>query len=219
MTKWAYGDLITLRWRRSQPANVLVPVRVVEDSRELTILFLAVNSPMKVEATADGRVMERSLGTWFERQNMTGGLADWRWTRNNTLMIQQPGSYVSAWLFWREGTWEFNGYYVNLQAPLARTEIGFDSADYMLDIVVRPDFSWEWKDEDEFAEAREHRVLPENLLDTIQAAGEAMIPVIESRSWPFDAGYESWRPDPSWDVPELPSNWADGLDLTGHRLF
>ena len=219
MTNLKFGDVVTFRWRRSEPANVVVPVRIVEDTMDLTILFLAVNSPMKVEATAEGRVITRDAGSWADRQKMTGGLADWRWTANNTLMIQQPESYISIWLFWREGTWEFNGYYVNLQAPLTRTGTGFDSADYMLDIVVRPDFSWEWKDEDEFAAAREFKLLPAHLLDEVRAAAEGMIPVIESRGWPFDAGYESWRPDPSWDVPELPSNWADGLDLTAHRVF
>jgi hypothetical protein len=216
---WNYGDVATLRWRRKQPLDVALPVRVIEDTPDLTILYTAVGTPMKVEATADGRVMQRSLGPFIERQGMTRGFADWTWTRNHTLMFQKPGSLQSVWLFWREATWEFNYYYVNLQAPLTRTAIGFDSADYMLDIVVRPDFAWEWKDLDEFADARQHGILPVALLDAVQRAGDAMIPVIEARGWPFDAGYESWRPDPSWTIPELPANWADGIDLTGFTVF
>jgi hypothetical protein len=31
-------------------------------------------------------------------------------------------------------------------------------------------------------------------------------------AWPFDAGFESWRPDPLWPIPELPANWDDGLE-------
>jgi len=30
---------------------------------------------------------------------------------------------------------------------------------------------------------------------------------IEARAWPFDAGYEHWRPDPSWPIPGMPAGW------------
>ncbi|MBA3277064.1 MAG: DUF402 domain-containing protein, partial [Chloroflexia bacterium] len=42
--------------------------------------------------------------------------------------------------------------------------------------------------------------------------GERIIAEVEGRSWPFDGGLESWRPDPAWTIPELPANWDDGLD-------
>ncbi|MEJ7837431.1 MAG: DUF402 domain-containing protein [Thermomicrobiales bacterium] len=216
---WDHCDVITFRWRRKQPFDVALPVRVVEDRDDVTILYTAVGTPMKAEATADGRVMSRDVAPFFERQSLVGGYVDWTWTTNHVLMFAFPDSLASIWLFFREGTWEFNGYYVNMQAPLDRTEVGFDSADYMLDIVVQPDFSWEWKDLDEFADARMHGFLPRELLDRIQVEAEATIPLIESRGFPFAAGYETWRPDPAWGVPELPSNWADGMDLTGFTLF
>jgi hypothetical protein len=216
---WNHGDVVTLRWRRKQPFDVALPVRVIEDREDLTVIYTAVGTPMKAEATAQGRVMSRDVAPFIERQSLVGGYVDWTWTRNHTLMFQRPGSLSSVWLFYREGTWEFNYYYVNLQAPLSRTEVGFDTADYMLDIVVQPDFRWEWKDLDEFADARTHGILPADLLDRVQAAGEAMIPEIEERRFPFNAGYESWRPDPAWEVPQLPGDWDNGLDLRGYTLF
>jgi hypothetical protein len=214
-----FGDVVTLRWRRKQPFDVVLPVRVVEDRDDLTMLYTAIGTPMKTEATADGRVMSRDVAPFVQRQSLVGGFVDWTWTQNHALMFLWPGSLASVWLFFREGTWEFGNYYVNMQAPFTRTDIGFDTGDYMLDIVVRPDFSWEWKDRDEFADAREFGILPADLLDRVQAAAEAMIPRIEARAFPFGAGYETWRPDPEWGVPELPANWAEGIDLTGYTLF
>lgn len=216
---FAYGDVVTYRWRRKQPFDVVLPMRVVEDCEDVTILYTAVGTPMKAEATADGRVMSRDVALFVERQSMVCGYVDWTWTKNHSLMFAFPDSLAAILLFFREETWEFNYYYVNMQAILTRTEIGFDGADYILDIVVQPDFSWAWKDLDEFADARTHGMLPNDLLDRIQAAGNATIQLIESRGFPFDAGYETWRPDRSWTVPELPGNWADGLDLTGYTLF
>jgi predicted RNA-binding protein associated with RNAse of E/G family len=100
---------------------------------------------------------------------------------------------------------------VNIQARLKRTAIGFDTADYLLDMVIDPDLAWEWKDEDEFAEAREAGILEPDVLDAVRAEGERTIADLRARRWPFDTGLESWRPDPGWGVPVLPGGWEKGL--------
>jgi predicted RNA-binding protein associated with RNAse of E/G family len=115
-------------------------------------------------------------------------------------------------LFWRDPEWEFTGYYGNIQAPLMRTHLGFDTADYLLDVSIDPDLTWHWKDEDEWEIAREHGLIDTVLLDEVRREGERIIAEVEGRSWPFDGGLESWRPDPAWTIPELPANWDDGLD-------
>jgi hypothetical protein len=46
----------------------------------------------------------------------------------------------------------------------------------------------------------------------VRREGERIIAEVETRSWPFNAGFESWRPDPSWTVPELPAHWAHDLE-------
>jgi len=40
--------------------------------------------------------------------------------------------------FWNAETGRFLGHYVNLQAPLQRSEFGFDTMDHQLDVVVEP---------------------------------------------------------------------------------
>ena len=45
-------------------------------------------------------------------------------------------------------------WYVNLEEPIARTSIGFDTVDHALDVLIELDgSSWRWKDEEELAHA------------------------------------------------------------------
>jgi hypothetical protein len=173
-------------------------------------LYTAVGTPLKGQAMRDGTRITRDI-PFAERERMIGGFADFTWTTNHVLMLHLPGRLCTIWLMWRDPEWEFIGYYGNIQAPLVRTPLGFDTADYLLDVRVHPDFSWEWKDEDEWELAREHNLIEAGLLDDVRREGERIIAEVEAHSWPFSAGFESWRPDPAWPVPSLPSNWDDGL--------
>jgi hypothetical protein len=206
------GDVVTLRWRRHDPADLVAPVRVVEHDAHRAVLYLAAGSPIKAQATRDGQRLKRST-PFLERERLVGGLADDAWTHNHTLMIHEPHRLGAVWLFWAEADWSFNGYYVNLQAPLERSPAGFDTADYLLDLVVAPDLSWRWKDEDEFAIAIEHELISPVLLHAARAEGRRFIGEIEAGQWPFGHGLEAWRPEPGWTVPELPANWSEGLAL------
>lgn len=207
---WQPGDVIALRWLRNDPADLVAPVRVVEHDTDRTILFLTAQSPLKARATRKGTLIGRELPL-VERERQIVTLADDTWTRNHTLMVHEPHRLGAVWLFWSEADWSFQNYYVNLQAPLVPSSVGFDTADYLLDIVVRPDLSWEMKDQDEFDEALEHELVPPVLLHAVQAESRRFIREIEARQWPFDKGLEAWRPEPDWGVPELPNNWTDEL--------
>lgn len=206
------GDVVALRWVRHAPADLIAPVRVVEHDPLRTVLFLAAGSPLKVHADVDGRSLPRSMPL-IERERKVASLIDDTWTRNHTLMISEPHRLGSVWLFFAEADWSFQGYYVNLQAPLEASAAGFDTEDYLLDIVVAPDLSWRWKDEDEFAIAIEHELISPVLLHAVRSEGRRFIEEIEARQWPFGHGLETWRPEPEWDVPALPANWSEGLEL------
>lgn len=190
---WQAGDIVTLRWVRNDPADLVVPVRIVEHSEQRTIVFLAAGSPLKARANRDGDLVRRDQ-PFLERERHVAYLADDTWTSNHTLMIHEPHRLGSVWLFWRETDWSFQNYYVNLQAPLEASSVGFDTADYLLDIVVQPDFRWSWKDEDEFEEALDHEVIPPVLLHAVKAEGRRFVREIEGRQWPFGKGLENWRP-------------------------
>lgn len=207
---WQCGDPALLRFVRNTPGDVILPVAVVRDDADCVALYTAVGTPIKVQARRDGTRLTRDT-PFVEREGMIGGLADGTWVTNHVLTLHKPGRMSAIWLFWRDPEWAFRGYYANLQAPLRRTHLGFDTADYLLDVEISPDYTCVWKDEDEWDAALEHGLLDRDLLMAVRAEGKRVIREVEKRAWPFNAGLESWRPDPAWPIPEMPKNWADGL--------
>jgi hypothetical protein len=103
--------------------------------------------------------------------------------------------------------WEPWRWYVNLQDPLRRTDVGFDTADHALDVIVELDGAWRWKDEDEMQEAFTRGLLEADAEPRLRAEGERAVRAIRSRQAPFDRDWWSWRPDPAWPAPSLPEGW------------
>jgi hypothetical protein len=204
------GEPVVLRYVRNQPADIIMPVTVVRDDEEAIALYVAVGSPLKARARRDGTRLRRDT-PFLERERMIGGLADGEWTDHHVLHLVQPGRMSAIWLWWREPEWTFRGYYANLQAPLRRTRLGFDTADYLLDVEIAPDLTCSWKDQEEWDIAWEHRLIDRDVLLAVRAEGERIIADAEARRWPFDSGLETWRPDPAWPVLDMPDGWADGL--------
>ena len=123
------------------------------------------------------------------------------WVDTHVVWLVRPGDLHGLGLFWDEA-WSFLGWYVNLQAPLVSSPVGFDSQDWDLDVVVEPDGTWAWKDEDDFADAQALGVLDAETAAAARAEGER---VVDERPWP--TGWESWRPPTDWTPPPLPDRW------------
>lgn len=197
---WGSGDRVVVRYIRRGRVSWVRPVTVVEDRDDLNVLFLSAGTPTKEPVHDDGSPIPRSL-TYEQRFQLDGRVGDGNWGGHQTLLITPPGAAHSIWLFWTE-PWEFTGWYVNLQEPQTRTPIGFDTSDQVLDIWVEPDLTWSWKDEDELEDAiRLGRFSPDEAA-AIRAEGENVV-----AAWPFPTGWEDWRPDPAWPVPQLPVGW------------
>jgi predicted RNA-binding protein associated with RNAse of E/G family len=121
-----------------------------------------------------------------------------------------PGRWHSVWVFQEiqaDGSRRFAGYYVNLEEPFRRTASGFDTNDHSLDIVVDPDLTWSWKDQDDFEDRVRQGVYSEPFAQEVRAEAARVIAAIETRASPFSDGWDRWTPDPTWDVPVLPPNW------------
>jgi hypothetical protein len=159
--------------------------RVVEETRELVALWIPAGAPAKIP-----RGGLRIPGEEWE-------LEDAAPTREQ-VCVARPGRAHSIFLFWGEDG-ELEHWYVNFERPLQRTPVGFDTFDEKLDLIVRPDGSYSWKDEDELEQAA-----AVGLLDPVAVRAEAARVLDE---WPFPTGWETWRPDPAWPMPQLPEGW------------
>ncbi len=176
-----------------------------------------------VEDTADRMIVYFPAGTNFrratamsEQPELSGkplplDFETFTWERSDVLRIMYPDVPYSIWPMWRTGTSDLTGWYVNIEMPFVRTEIGFDVMDYELDIVIAPDLSWRWKDEDRLAKLVEHGVFTESRAAEFKEFGLDAVRRIESRAAPFDEPWPDWRPDPNWGPLEMPENDADWL--------
>jgi hypothetical protein len=185
--RWSAGDVVVLRelWKgRVWKAR---PWLVVRDSPGELVLYIPPGTPTKVPP-----------GSGIPRDEWT--LEDKVW-RREALRVTRPGAAHSILLWWDEGRWT-DYWYVNLERPLTRSAAGFDYLDLELDVICRADGSHEWLDEDEFEEAQRRGVISAEEAAGVRAEAERVL-----EAWPFPTGWEGFRPDPAWPVPQFPDGW------------
>jgi hypothetical protein len=181
-----------------------MPVIVVQDSPELIALYWPADTPDKIPKK---RLTPMELLTTHKLD-----LVDTTWNETDVLMLVTPGASHAVYAMWESEHIRLKCWYVDLQDPLRRTSIGFDTMDHLLDIVISPDRSkWRWKDEDEFREAVEIGLYSKEEARAIRAEGERVIKLMEANQSPFCDGWERWSPPPEWQNPVFPANW-DAID-------
>ena len=111
------------------------------------------------------------------------------------LRVLLPDRPFSVWLLWSP-EWEFKSYYVNLEAPFVRAAVGFDSSDHTLDVCVRADRTWYYKDQDELDARVEVSLVDAEAAARVRCDAKQAVALIEG-----------WQPDPAWPLPELPPGW------------
>lgn len=183
--RWHPGEVVTWReaWRGQE--YIAIPVRVVEDSDDVLALYVCEGT--RYAFPEPWPFAERH--PWAEHGEFRG---------EGILIAQRPGAAHSIWHFWRGDERQFAGWYVNMQDPLRRAGSSYVTQDHELDLIVRPDGSWEWKDEQELLDWVPRGRFTEQEVAAIRAEGERVL-----EDWPFPTGWEDWKPDPSWSVPEL----------------
>lgn len=210
MHRFAAGRLILHRNTRRGRLAFARPVRVVSDTDLGLLLWMARGTPGVNEVTLDGRgTRGMPFSEWVTlKYRMRAGA----WQGPGILMFFPPDADHSVWFFFDEQG-RFANWYVNLEERATRWDdgavAGVDIVDQDLDIVVRPDRTWEWKDEDEFTERLaipEHYWVPDE--QAVRAEGRRVIKVVEAGEFPFDGTWTDFVPDPSWTVPtDLPHGW------------
>jgi uncharacterized protein DUF402 len=195
--RFAPGHTIALRQTWAGRVWSARPARVVQDEPGQTMLFI----PIGVRWMAPFHDGERLKIPQAEFE-----LVPLRSEETQVLSFAWPDTWYAVLLFLRPDGEPAN-WYVNLEEPLRRTELGFDSLDHELDVVVGLDGSWRWKDEDELAEAIRRGVISAEDEGRLRADGERAVRRIVDREPPFDLDWTGWRPDPAWPIPVLPDGW------------
>ncbi|GAB3955712.1 hypothetical protein GCM10027614_65830 [Micromonospora vulcania] len=145
---------------------------------------MARDSPVAHEVTEAGLGMRAMpFAQWISSAYR---LAHGRWNGPPLLKFLPTGAAHSVWWF-RDAQDRFVHWYVNLEEPGVRWDdgpvAGVDVVDQDLDVVVRPDRSWQWKDEDEFVE---RLAFPDDYWVTdekaVRAEGERVIALAEAGS-------------------------------------
>lgn len=198
MVRWSVGSSVVLRetWRgRVWTAR---PVRVVQDAPELLVLHMQPGTVFK----HPGDVPVFLPDEWT--------LTDRTWTGGDALYLCPPDAWHMVILFFAPGpNRKLDRWYVNLQRPLVRMEMGFDYLDQELDIVVAPDrSSWQWKDEDLFAESQRRGRISAQDAAQVRAEGERVIEQLTRGDSVFSQGWHDWSPPRDWPGPALlPQDW------------
>ncbi|UNS98717.1 DUF402 domain-containing protein [Streptomyces tubbatahanensis] len=204
--RWPTGTPILWRYRANGAAHFHIcrPVTVVQDTAELLAVWMAPGTLCVRPELADGTPLHREpLATRYTKPRRA---AFTPWFGMGVLKLARPAEPWSVWLFWERG-WRFKNFYVNLEEPRLRWPGGVDSEDHFLDLEVWPDGSWEWRDEDEFAEAQRAGLMPAAQAGRVRDAGRRAVEAVQTWGSPFADGWEGWRPDPAWPVPALPEDW------------
>jgi hypothetical protein len=193
---WQHGDIKLLRHVRLGRVLYAIPMIVVEDAADWTVLYLREGTRVKWSYVNfdDGSI---------------DGPKDKVWEMTNVLQIIETDASHATWSMWSAQTGDFLCWYVNLQDRAIRVSDGLISWDQSLDIVVSPNLDWMWKDEDHFERIQALGWLTKVEATAIRREGERVIARIDNREPPFGEPWPDWRPDDGWGIPDLPSNWAE----------
>ena len=176
------------------------PTIVVQDSPDLIVLYMPAGVLGK---DTDHKPTTKELLSLDEIK-----IADYQWKRTDVLMLIVPGEAFSTYIMWEAGTKNLDCWYVNLQEPIRRTSIGFDTMDNMLDVVISPDMSeWHWKDDDEFAAAQKIGFYSAEKAHEIWAEGERAVQLITKERRDLYKKWEMWQANPEWELPILSPDW------------
>ena len=184
------------------------PMTVVRDEGDLLVLWFPRGTRWKMPTPPTTRPREGNRGTRLATCATSGDwvLRDAEWDVD-TLSFTRAGDWHSVWVSWAPDGSDW-GWYVNLQRPFERTPIGIETMDMVLDVLIAPDRSWRWKDEDELEAFVARGAFDHRLASKIREEGLRVVESAKHDEPPFSEPWrQQLRPDPAWRRPELVDGW------------
>jgi len=195
------GSSGLLRHVHRERVGWAVPVTVVEDTPDRSMLLRRAGTAIKApKRSSIGDLFNRLAANDFE-------VVDSSWEHTDVLEIVEPGRWHSVWPMWAADTCEFLCFYVNFQRPVRRSRFGWDTFDLSLDIVVLPDLTWHWKDEDHFQILQDLQIMSAEEATAVRHDAERVVADITAANFPYGVDWSGWRHDPTWSRPVLPPDW------------
>jgi hypothetical protein len=205
---WNPGDQIALRrMYAGHPWHVQSVIVVKDNPEEIALLLIP-----GAECVAPYGYIHQKHGSegkwerWQEMLNPPWRLEKYAWRTSHFLILLKPDDFYSIIYIW-EATNAFLCYYVNFQLPFQRSHCGFDTFDLELDLVIKPDYSWRWKDVEDYQRGIAAGILIPEWVRGLETAQKDVFDRLEQRRYPLDGRWLDWKPDPVWMAPKLPANW------------
>jgi protein associated with RNAse G/E len=202
---WKRGDVIVWRGIYRNRVWHAQPVIVVKDTpEEIAVTLLPGTDCVAPEGYLDGKDSNKRRWSFKDKD---WGSQNYLWRTNRLLILLEPQKYYSTMYFWQEDNNEFLCYYINFQLPFQRSHYGIDTLDLDLDIIINPDFTWHWKDVEDYQKAIDNGVIFPEWTREIDTAKQEIFGKLEKRQYPYDGSWLNWMPNPAWSPPKLPENW------------
>jgi hypothetical protein len=146
-----------------------------------------------------------------EQSGFTTGqweLERYRWSATWALFRLQPHRHYNVIELHDPSSHELHCWYVNFERPIRRHDDGrtYDTLDLMLDLVVLPDRTTIWKDEDHWAWARSAGVFDAADVDEVESIRAEVQADARAGRDSFDTTWLDWRPD-GLVAPDLSAGW------------
>jgi hypothetical protein len=179
-----------------------LPARVVEDNENRTVLYVAA-----------GNIYSQPnwLGSGVVKKFFVDDLEELTWERHSILRFMYPNTPYSIWVLFDDIHHQFERWYINIEMEYVRSQIGFDTRDYELDIVVNPDLSWKWKDEAELRNWVDQGVFTKTQASDFRRYGLDVVSRLDPRNAPFTEEWKNWQPDSDWGLLKLPPDSSEWL--------
>jgi protein associated with RNAse G/E len=204
-TMWSPGEVVVWRGIYRNRVWHARTVFVIKDRPEETVVALLTGTEcMMPKGYSNGK--KNSRRRWDYKQKLWE-LETFHWHTNRLLCLLEPQRYYSTILFWHNESNKFLCCYINFQLPYWRSHCGIDTLDLDLDLIINPDYSYEWKDEDDYQKGIETEIILPEWIQGIEVAKHKIYARLEKRQYPFNGSGLDWMPDPTWSSPRLPQHW------------
>ena len=206
---WKPGDPVALRGIYNDRVWYMQSALIVHDSPEEVALVVLPGA----ECSAPREYIHGKHGAsgqydrWGNYLGNHWNMESYLWRTNRLLILLEPEKYYAGMFFWEHNSGNFLCYYMNFQLPFRRSEIGFDTLDLELDIIVEPDLTWHWKDVENYQKGIESGVIRSEWTEAIDITRQEVFEALGNRRYPFDGSWLDWKPDPAWQTPKARENW------------